>query len=87
MPIQPLSAARNLVSRALDISFCDIGNTASMETLEPWDSLGHMRIILEIERSIGIELQTEQILEIETLEDIARLLVVEHSVFTDESEI
>jgi len=46
----------------------------SLETLEAWDSIGHIRIILEIELAIATELETEEVLEIWSVIDIARLL-------------
>ena len=45
-----------------------------MNALDAWDSLGHLRIILEIEAAIGAELTGEQILGIDGLSDIAVIL-------------
>ena len=48
-----LQDAIALVSIALDVPKSSIKDGSSMETLDKWDSLGHMRIILEIEQSLG----------------------------------
>ena len=63
-----------LVSSALDIPIETITSEDSLETLDAWDSIGHMRIILEIERAISVELETEEILELWSVSDIARIL-------------
>lgn len=66
--------ALRLVSRALDIPVESITGEDSLVTLDAWDSIGHMRIILEIESAIAVELETEQILELWSVMDVARLL-------------
>jgi len=65
---------RRLVARALNISIEGVHEDASMSTLEAWDSLGHLRIVFAIEESMGTELTVEQVLSIENVRDIAKLL-------------
>ena len=69
-----LLQARRLVARALDISIDSVGDGASIETLDAWDSIGHMRVVLEVECVMGVELEAEQILALENIEDVASLL-------------
>ncbi len=66
--------ARCLVAHALTLSLESVPEDALMNTLEAWDSLGHLRIVLEIEDTIGTELTGEQVLSIESIRDIANLL-------------
>ena len=63
-----------MVSRALGIPVESITSEDSLETLDAWDSIGHMRIILEIEGAICVELETEEILELWSVSDIAWIL-------------
>lgn len=69
-----ITEARNLVAKALERSVDEIGEDSSMENLEAWDSLGHMKIILEIEQTLGKELKTAEILSVETVRDVDRLI-------------
>lgn len=66
--------ARQLISNALDIPLNSIKVESSIDNLEAWDSIGHMRIVLDIEQSIGHELEAEQVLALECVQDVKRLL-------------
>lgn len=66
--------ARRLLAQALELDEVGIADDALLETLEGWDSIVHLRLVIAIETAIGAELPTEEILEIKALEDVARLL-------------
>lgn len=66
--------ARKLVARVLEVPLDAVGVDDTIETLEQWDSIGHMHIILEIERMLGVELETEQVLALESVKDVADVL-------------
>ena len=74
MTTSGLDDALSLVAKALGIPTEDVTVDSSIHTLELWDSMGHMRIIMEIEWATGKELQTEQILNIESVTDVSQLL-------------
>lgn len=65
---------RRLVARALRVSLESVDEDASLNTMEALDSLGHLRIILEIAEAIGTELTGEQVSGIDGIRDIARIL-------------
>ena len=62
------------MAHALSISLDSVAEDASMNSLEAWDSMGHLRIVLEIESSIGSDLSGEQVFGIDGVPDIADLL-------------
>ena len=62
------------MARALSLSLEIVPEDTSMNTLEAWDSLGHLRIVLAIECALGTELTGEQVLSIDGVPDIANLL-------------
>lgn len=68
------ATARRLLAGALAISEDRIGTDASIETLEAWDSLAHMRLVLAIEQELGRELTPDRIAGIGSLADIAAAL-------------
>jgi len=41
---------------------------------ERWDSLAHMRLIIEIEEEMGITFDTEAVIGIESVADIVKLI-------------
>ena len=69
-----LLETRRLVARALNISVDGVHQDTSINSLDAWDSMGHLRIVLAIEEAMGTELTVEQVLSIESVEDIAGLL-------------
>ena len=75
MNMEHLSEARSILARALNVSTEVIGDRASIDELESWDSLGHMRLVLEIEQHLKRELSPMEIVELASLADVQNLLV------------
>ncbi len=69
-----LDQARIILSNTLDIKVNDIDDKASMLDIENWDSLNHIKIVLEIEKEIHRKLSTEEIVSIYDLESIGKIL-------------
>ena len=69
-----LDQARIILSNTLDIKVNDIDDKASMLDIENWDSLNHIKIVLEIEKEIHRKLSTEEIISIYDLESIGKIL-------------
>jgi len=69
-----LLETRRMVAKALNISVENVHQYTSINALDSWDSMGHLRIVFAIEEAIGTELTVEQILSIESVDDIAGLL-------------
>jgi acyl carrier protein len=71
---QPVSEARLLLAKALNVPTEAIGDRATIDELDSWDSLGHMRLVLEIEMHLKRELSPMEIVELASLEDVQNLL-------------
>tara|TARA_Y100001934_G_C11707707_1_gene475201 strand:+ start:220 stop:474 length:255 start_codon:yes stop_codon:yes gene_type:complete len=65
--------AKGIVAAALEIDLSEVPDDASIYTLDSWDSLGHMRIIEQLEDSLGQDLETEMLLEITDVVSLATL--------------
>jgi acyl carrier protein len=74
MNVEHLSEARSILARALNVTTETIGDRATIDELEDWDSLGHMRLVLEIEQHLKRELTPMEILELASLADVQNLL-------------
>ena len=66
--------ARRLIGEGLGIGPQSVPDDAAIGTLEAWDSLGHMRIILALEAALGRELSPEAVAAVGSLGDIAQTL-------------
>jgi acyl carrier protein len=67
------SRACEIVGTALKIQR-PVAISDDMATLENWDSLTHMSLVLNIEEEIGRQLRAEEIVSISSVRDIANLL-------------
>ena len=66
--------AKELIGRAFDMAPEGVPDDASLENFEPWDSLGHVKIILSVEEAVGRPLDTEEALQVASVDDLRRLL-------------
>ncbi len=66
--------ARGLLADALELTADEVPDDASIDTVEAWTSLGHMRLILGIEASMATQLDAALVVGIESLDDIVSVL-------------
>ena len=68
--------ARRLLAAALQVNPNQVDPEAAIGRTERWDSLAHMRLMLLMEEHLGHLMETEAMLAIESLSDVAVLLEV-----------
>ena len=66
--------ARELLAGALEISLGSVPADASVDNLAAWDSIAHMRLILAIEEQLQRALEPQEVADVFSLDDVARLL-------------
>jgi acyl carrier protein len=74
MSEEPSERARKLVAEAVERPLGDIPPDAAIDTLPAWDSLAHVRIVLALEAAVGAPLQTDQIVDLRSVADVAAIL-------------
>lgn len=62
---------RSIIAAELDVPLDSVPLDASAETFQPWDSLGHMRIVVAVEEQLAVRFTTAEIPE---LTSIAKLV-------------
>lgn len=65
---------RRLAADILEVDLEELPPEASPETIDSWDSVQHLNLVLAIEEQYGIELDPEQIGGGVTLEDLAEIV-------------
>jgi acyl carrier protein len=65
---------RKLVADALQLPLEQVPANASSETLEDWDSLRHLDIILAVESATNVKFPTAEIVELTSLEKLEAAL-------------
>lgn len=66
--------AKKIMASAFTIDPADIDDGVTLGSIREWDSLGHMRLVLAIEESLGKTLDPQEVVAIRSLADVSRLL-------------
>jgi acyl carrier protein len=67
-------AVENLLSDILQIPASQISENLTMKEVDAWDSLKHMELIVSLEQSFGIELSFDEIVAMQSVSEIKRVL-------------
>ncbi|WP_169569891.1 acyl carrier protein [Sneathiella limimaris] len=70
--------AIQLMSEILQCPEGSLNAADTIETVEKWDSLNHMRLVLAIEEKYQVKLEADTALSLFTIEGIADLLETLH---------
>jgi len=63
-----------IVGRVMDVPAGRLDEQSSMDTLEKWDSLRHMNLVLALEEEFGVSFTDEEIVEMLSVEIIIETL-------------
>jgi len=69
-----------VIAQALEIEIQEISLTSSIETIEKWDSVSQLEIILGIEQTFGIRFHTRDIPELTSVEKLQHVLEMEGAI-------
>lgn len=70
---------KKVLSRMFNVSPDMITDDASPDTIENWDSLRHMNLVLALEEEFGVELTDDQVVEILSYK-LIKIVLKEHGV-------
>ena len=65
---------RTIIATELDLRVEDVPVDANADTFQPWDSLGHMRIVMAIEDQLGVRFATAEIPGLNSIDKLAAAL-------------
>ncbi len=66
---------RKIVADALKVPLSEVPPDASSDTLESWDSLRHLEIIMAVESATRISFATSEIVSLTSLEKLEQALI------------
>lgn len=71
-----LEFMQSVFAESLELSD-DVSATLSLnsmfEEVEGWDSMGHMRIIMEIENRLDVEFDIDEVIGVDTIEKLIKM--------------
>jgi acyl carrier protein len=63
-----------LVAQVFGLQLDEVGDDCGPDSVEDWDSLGHLNLLMEIEEVYGISLSTDDALEIVDVQSLRQVL-------------
>lgn len=70
---------KTVLARVFNVDLLDVTEDASPDTIESWDSLRHMNLVLALEEEFGVELTDEQVVEILSYK-LIKIVLNEHGI-------
>jgi acyl carrier protein len=70
---------KEVLSRIFNVSLDSITEEASPDTIESWDSLRHMNLVLALEEEFGVEFTDDQVVEILSYK-LIKIVLQEHGI-------
>jgi acyl carrier protein len=71
---------RQIVATVFDTPADQVTPQTSRDSLEPWDSLGHLVLVLEVEQQFGVQLPPEHVEQLNSVAEIAQILETDYGV-------
>lgn len=70
---------KEVLARIFNVSIDTITADASPDTIENWDSLRHMNLVLALEEEFGVDLTDDQVVEIISYK-LIKIVLQEHGI-------
>ncbi len=67
-------ALRQLLADAFEVSRDQLTADATQQTIESWDSLHHLQMVMALEQHYGMQIPSERIPEIKSVADIIQIV-------------
>lgn len=67
---------RQVISDVLGVPASSLTPSSSPETIESWDSVQHLSLVMALESSLGVQFAPEDIEKMRTVGDIERLVAM-----------
>ena len=69
-----IARIKNVISSVFEILESDINDDSSPDTIESWDSLKHMNLIVALEEEFKVELTDDEILDMMNYKSIESII-------------
>jgi acyl carrier protein len=63
-----------IIREVFDIEAETIDENWTSDDIPDWDSVGHLNLIMEVEKEFNIKIEIEEMFEVEKLKDIVKIL-------------
>ena len=70
---------KGVLAKIFNVDVSMITNDATPDTIENWDSLRHMNLVVSLEEEFGVELSDDQVVEILSYQ-LIKIVLQEHGI-------
>ncbi len=63
-----------VLARTLEIPVSKVKTDSTQKSIESWDSLAHLKLVMEIEKNFNISFNTDEVFSMDSIEEICRLV-------------
>jgi acyl carrier protein len=64
----------------LGVAVGDLTDESSVDSIESWDSLNHLNVVMAIEEAFGVQLSADDVIEMRSIATIREILRAKHVV-------
>lgn len=68
-----------VVAQVFDANQSEISLESDPDTIDGWDSVGHLNLMMAIEKAFGVKFETKQIIQLDSVEKIFEALEKEEA--------
>ena len=65
---------KQIMSAALEVNIAEINNETNSDSIDSWDSLHHMNLVVALEEEFSVEFEEEEIIELMSFKSIQEKL-------------
>lgn len=65
---------RGVLARTLEVPLASVPVDAAQGSLERWDSLGHLNVVMELEAAFGVSFSTDEAVGMRSVPEIVEIL-------------
>jgi acyl carrier protein len=65
---------QNILTTILDINFLEYGESIDINNCDAWDSMSHLKLILELERVFSITFSDDEFIEMTSFNEILKAI-------------
>lgn len=66
---------RRVIAQTFAMGIDDVDETASTSTIQAWDSVGQLELVMALEQEFRLNFSPEDILAVDSIENISTLLI------------
>ncbi len=71
---QRFDLLRSTVADVLGVAAADLTDDSSVDSIESWDSLNHLNIVMALEEAFGVQLSADDVIEMRSIATIRQIL-------------